>query len=34
LPYLNSAFLQDVAYHSVTAMVGAGVLGLPSAFSE
>ncbi|WIA19602.1 hypothetical protein OEZ85_005540 [Tetradesmus obliquus] len=24
----------DVAYHSVTAMVGAGVLGLPSAFSH
>ena len=24
----------DVAYHSVTAMVGAGVLGLPSVFAH
>lgn len=26
--------MQDVAYHSVTAMVGAGVLGLPAAFRQ
>jgi hypothetical protein len=28
------ACLQDVAYHSVTAMVGAGVLGLPAALAQ